>query len=74
MPAAVQVDSMITAEGYDLGEAEFAYLLTAFAHDGSPDRGVAVLRRMGRELMQLSRISLAAAAAFFRCVTHRAIS
>ena len=57
---------MITAEGYDLGEAEFAHLLTAFAHDGSPDRGVAVLRRMSRELMQLSRISLAAAAAFFR--------
>ena len=60
-----QVDALIAAEGHDLGEAEYALLLRAFAHDGSPQRGVAVLQRMSRELMQLPRSCLAAATAFF---------
>ena len=61
------MDGWITQSGYDLSEAEFALLLQAFAHDGTPDRGLAVLQRMNRELMELSRDTLAAAAAFFRC-------
>lgn len=62
----VQVDAWIAAAGYDLSEAEFALLLQAFAHDGSRDRGLQVLQRMSRELMTLSRDTLAVAAAFFR--------
>ena len=62
----LQVDAWIAAAGYDLSEAEFALLLQAYAHDGSPDRGLQVLQRMTRELMCLTRGTLAAAAAFFR--------